>query len=191
MPTYRRLTREDRLAIVREAANGVGVQALADKHGVTKRTVYYTLRRERDRRRDASHRSVTLTVTVTPDEAAAFDALWKGQGIGSRSDALRRLIRASDGVFQPDEALADELRRLRAALNQAGNNVTQIAKRLNEARQKGIAPAFGVASLAQVRALARFVLTLADEVDLLVRRRSRRITLVADGALKEFAHAEE
>lgn len=191
MLSRRRLTRDDRLAIVRDAAKGVATQAIADKHGVTTRAIFYTLRREKERRREAGHRSVTFSVTVTPEEAATFDAVLARHEIASRADGLRRLIRASSGVFQPDEHLADQLQGFRASLNRVGNNVTQIAKRLNEAKQKGIAPAFGLSSLAQIRSLASFVLSFADEVDLLARRRSEGMTLTAQAALKELAHGED
>jgi hypothetical protein len=72
-----------------------------------------------------------------------------------------------------------------------GNNVTQIAKRLNEARLRGIAPVFGVHSLEQVQALAAFVLDFADEVDLLARRRTAHLTLTGRAALQELADAAE
>ena len=191
MPMRRRLTRDERLSIVRDAARGVATQAIADRHGVTTRTIFYTLRREKERRRDAGHRSMTFSVTVTPEEAAAFDAVLARHGVASRADGLRRLIRASNGIFQPDEHLADALQGFRASLNRVGNNVTQIAKRLNEAKQKGIAPAFGVASLDQIRALAMFIRSFANEIDLLARRRSEGMTLAANAALKELADGAE
>lgn len=187
MPARRRLTREERLSIVRDAAKGVATRAIADKHGVTTRTIFYTLRREKERRREAGHRSVTFSVTVTPEEAAAFDAVLARHRIASRADGLRRLIRASNGVFQPDEHLADELQGFRASLNRVGNNITQIAKRLNEAKQKGIAPTFGAASLDQIKSLAMFIRSFANEINLLAQRRSKGMTLTANVALEELA----
>ncbi|CTQ34455.1 helix-turn-helix domain-containing protein [Jannaschia rubra] len=187
MPSRRRLTLDERRAIVREAAKGVAAKELAAKHGITTRTVHYTLKRETDRRRDASHRSVTFSVTLTPEEAMAFDAVLTRHQIATRADGLRRLIRASNGVFQPDEHLAEELQGFRASLNRVGNNITQIAKRLNEAKQKGIAPAFGVASLDQIKGLAMFIRSFANEIDLLAQRRSKRMTLAANAALEELA----
>lgn len=187
MSTRRRLTRDDRLAIVRERAKGVTYKALADRFGVTERTIYYTLRIDRDRRRERSVRTRQVSVTVTDDELRAFDAVLTRQGITSRSDGMRRLIQAANGVFQPDEHLEGELRSFRASLNRVGNNITQIAKRLNEAKQKGIAPAFGVASLAQIRSLAGFVLGFADQINSLAERRRARIELTVDAALRELA----
>ena len=191
MPTRRRLTRDDRLAIVRERAKGVTHKALADRFGVTERTIYYTLRTDKERRRERSVRTRQISVTVTEDELRAFDAVLARQGISSRSDGMRRLIQAANGVFQPDETLESELRSFRASLNRVGNNVTQIAKRMNEAKQKGIAPAFGVASLAQIRSLAGFVLAFADQVNSLAERRRARIEMTVDAALRELADGAE
>jgi hypothetical protein len=42
-----------------------------------------------------------------------------------------------------------------------------------------------------MRALARFVLDAADEIDLLVRRRRDAMQLEVTAALREFAHAAE
>lgn len=117
----------------------------------------------------------------------AFDAVLARHSVASRADGLRRLIRASNGVFQPDEHLADELQGFRASLNRVGNNITQIAKRLNEAKQKGIAPAFGAASLDQIKSLAMFIRSFANEIDLLAQRRSKGMTLAANAALEELA----
>ena len=79
----------------------------------------------------------------------------------------------------------------RAALNRVGNNVTQIAKRLNEARAKGIAPVFGDRSATQLRLLSGFILDFADQVDALARRRVSNVTLEAHSALKGFADVQE
>ena len=191
MSARRRLSREDRLVIIRERKKGVSHKALAERFGVTERAIYYTVRTEKERRRETGHRSKTITVTVTPEEAQAFDALLGKHGINSRSDGLRRLIQCANGVFQPDEHMVSELNAFRAALNRVGNNVTQIAKRLNEARAKGIAPVFGDRSLTQLRLLSGFILDFADHVDALARRRVSNVTLEAHSALKDFSDAPE
>lgn len=184
MPQTRRLTDDERLVIVREAAKGVQTQALAARFGVTKRTIQYTVRRDQQRRRDTGVRTAGASVTVTPDELLTFDAVLEAQGITSRSDGLRCLMQAANGVFVPDEHLASELASYRAALNRVGNNVSQIAKRMNEANKRGFRPPFPAASLEQMRGLARFVLDSADEIDLLIRRRRKGMRLAATGALK-------
>jgi transposase-like protein len=191
MSKRKRLSRDERLAIVRERRNGVTHKALAQKFGVTERTIYYTLRTEKERKRDNSTRTKTVSVTLTPDELRQFDAVLSRYEITNRSEALRRLILSANGIFQPDEHLASELQGFRAALNKVGSNVSQIARRLNEARNKGIAPAFGIQSLNQVRALAGFVMEFADEIDLLARRRVEHVKLTARAELKELADGAE
>lgn len=191
MPSRRRLSDLQRLEIVRETLKGVSSGVLAKRFNVTVRTVQYTIHRDKHRKRDSGIRTETVSVTLTPDELHHFDALLSRHGIKYRSDALRRLIQSANGVFQPDETLAYELRVFRAALNRVGNNVTQIAKRMNEANNKGMRPMFGHASLSQMRSLAGFVLDFADQVDLLTRRRTDGVRLVATDALKELANAEE
>ena len=191
MASWRRLTPSERQEIVRERCKGVTHKALAERFGVSERTVYYTLRTEKDRRRDTRIRTKQVSVTLTPEELQGFDQVLARHGIESRSAGVRCLIQSANGIFQPDQHLAEELRSFRAALNRVGNNVTQIAKRLNEARAKGIAPVFGDRSLAQLRLLSGFVLDFADQVDALSRRRVSRMTLEANNALKEFSDAPE
>ena len=162
MSSRRKLTRDERLAIIRESEKGVSRKALAAKFDVTERTIYYTLRTERERRRESSIRTRQVSVTVTEEELQAFDAVLGKHGITSRSDGMRRLIQSANGIFIPDEHLASELNGFRAALNRVGNNGTQIAKRMNEANKKGMRPPFGTGSLAQMRSVAGFVLDFAD-----------------------------
>ena len=49
MASRRRLTPSERQEIVRERLKGVTHKALADRFGVRERTVFYTLRTEKDR----------------------------------------------------------------------------------------------------------------------------------------------
>ena len=191
MPKRHRLSRSDRQTILREQGRGVPHEALAKRFGVSVRTIYYALRIETDGRRERLHRAKLVSVTVTEDELAALDATLATHGIRSRADGLRRLIQAADGIFQPDEELTRELRSFRAALNRVGNNVSQIAKRMNEADRKGIRPSFGPGSIAQMRSLAGYVLDFADRIDLLARRRTQTATLRVTAALKELADGAE
>ena len=191
MASRRRLTPSERQEIVRERVKGMTHAALAVRFGVSERTVYYTLRTEKDRCRDTRIRTKQVSVTLTPDELQSFDQVLTRHGVSSRSAGVRLLIQSANGIFQPDQHLAEELKSFRAALNRVGNNVTQIAKRLNEARAKGIAPVFGERSLAQLRLLSGFVLDFADQVDALARRRVTQVTLAAHSALKEFSDVSE
>ncbi|GGA31861.1 MULTISPECIES: transposase [Rhodobacterales] len=191
MAKRHRLSDLERLEIVRESRRGVSAQVLGKRFDVTPRTIQYTVRKEQMRKRDSGIRTAQIGTTVTPEELRTFEALLGRHGVNSRSDGMRRLIQAANGILQPDEYLTDELKGFRAALNRVGNNVTQIAKRMNEANNKGIRPPFGQASLAQMRSLTGFVLDFADQVDLLVRRRTDRINLLVNEALKELADGEE
>lgn len=103
---------------------------------------------------------------------------------------MRRLVQAAGELFQPDAHLADGLAGMRASLNRVGNNVTQIAKRMNEANLRGARPPFSDRDLTQMRQLAGFVLDFADQVDLLARRRVEGVSLVAGEALRELADAD-
>ncbi|MCA0948459.1 ribbon-helix-helix domain-containing protein [Salipiger pacificus] len=191
MSSRRRLSRDERLEIVRESGKGATAKALASKFGVTERTIYYTLRTEKERRRENSTRTRQVNVSLTEEELRAFDALLGKHGITNRAEGLRQLIQCANGVFQPDEHMVSELNAFRAALNRVGNNVTQIAKRMNEANKKGMRPSFGEGSLTQMRSLAGFVLDFADQVHSMAERRRSHLTLTVSAALKELADGEK
>ncbi|SFQ68479.1 hypothetical protein SAMN05421853_1217 [Roseivivax halotolerans] len=191
MSSRRRLSRDERLEIIRESGKGASAKALASKFGVTERTIFYTLRTEKERRRENSTRTRQVNVSLTDEELRDFDALLGKHGITNRAEGLRRLIQCANGVFQPDEHMVSELNAFRAALNRVGNNVTQIAKRMNEANKKGMRPSFGEGSLAQMRSLAGFVLDFADQVHSLAERRRSHLTLTVNAALKDLADGEK
>lgn len=191
MPKGRILSSEERLVIVREAAKGAGIKGLAKRFGVTTRTIHYTLKREKERRRDTGVRTSAASVTVTPSEMKAFDAALTRHKIASRADGLRALMQATSGIFVPDNTMVDELAGFRAALNRVGNNVSQIARRMNEARKKGFPPTWTEQQYEEIRALAGMIMDMGDEVDLLVRRRNKVISVEVDAVLKEFARGSE
>jgi hypothetical protein len=185
------------MEIVREAANGVPTPVLAQRFGVTPRAVQYTVKSDAERQRDTAVPILAVSVKVTPDEMAAFDAVLASAGIETRSEGLRRLMQAAGGTFVADAHLAAEMARYRASLNEVGNGVAQIAKQMQKANragqgaERGTSAEFSELRLAQIRGLARFILDSADEIDLLVRRRRDAMQLEATAALREFAHAAE
>lgn len=187
MPRGRILTPDERLVIVREAAKGADVKSLAVRFGVTRRTIHYTIKREKDRRRDTGVRTAAASVTVTPDEMAAFDLAISKHGFGSRADALRALMQATNGIFVPDDHLSGELAGFRAALNRVGNNVTQIARRMNEAKKRGMPAPWSERQYEEIRALAGLILDMGDQTDLLIRRRKDAMTVTVSDVLREFA----
>ena len=193
MSRSKRLTDAQRMEIVREAADGVSTSALAQRFGVTPRAVQYTVKSDAERQRDTAVPVLAVSVKVTPDEMAAFDAVLASAEIETRSEGLRRLMQAAGGTFVADTSLAAEMARYRASLNEVGNGVGQIAKQMQKANRagQGAGPEFSEMRLAQMRGLARFILDSADEIDLLVRRRRDAMQLDATAALREFAHAAE
>jgi len=191
MPKGRILTPEERLVIVREAAKGADVKGLATRFGVTRRTIHYTIKREKDRRRDTGIRTAAASVTVTPDEMKAFDAALSKHGFDSRADGLRALMQATNGIFVPDDHFAGELAGFRAALNRVGNNVSQIARRMNEAKKRGMPAPWSTRQHQEIRSLAGLILDMGDQVDLLVRRRREAMQVTIEEVLQEFVHGSK
>ena len=193
MSRSKRLTDAQRMEIVREAADGVPMSVLAERFGVTPRAVQYTVKSDAERQRDTAVPVLAVSVKVTSDEMAAFDAVLASAGIETRSEGLRRLMQAAGGTFVADAQLAAEMVRYRASLNEVGNGVAQIAKQMQKANRagQGTGAEFSELRLAQMRGLARFILDSADEIDLLMRRRRDVMQLDATAALREFAHAAE
>ena len=181
------------MEIVREAADGVSTSVLAERFGVTPRAVQYTVKSDAERQRDTAVPVLAVSVKVSSEEMAAFDAVLASAGIETRSEGLRRLMQAAGGTFVADAHLAAEMARHRDSLNEVGNGVAQIAKQMQKANRvgQGTGAEFSELRLAQMRGLARFILDSADEIDLLVRRRRDAMQLEATAALREFAHAAE
>ena len=192
MSRSKRLTEFEKMEIIREAAEGVSTSELGARFGVTSRAVRYVVKANEERLKDTAVATAAVTVKLKPEELEALDAVFTAAGIETRTEGLRRLIQAAGGTFVPDVQLAAEMARYRASLNDLGNGVAQLTKRMAEANRTGQGAAvFSELQLAQMRGLARFVLDSADEFDLLVRRRRDAMQLEATAALREFAHAAE
>ena len=192
MSRSKRLTELEKMEIVREAAEGVSTSELGERFGVTSRAVRYVLKADEERKKDTAVATAAVTVKLTPEELAALDEVFSSAGIETRTEGIRRLIQAAGGTFVPDVQLGAEMARYRASLNDLGNGVAQLTKRMAEANRTGQgAMVFSDLQLTQMRGLARFVLDSADEIDLLVRRRRDSMKLEATAALREFAHAAE
>jgi transposase-like protein len=188
---HRRLTQEQRFAIVRKRSEGVPVKDLARDYSVTQRAIFYTLKADQSRRLDGRVRSELVNVRLTPKERAEFDAELARCDIPSRADGLRRLIQSANGLFVPDDELSDQMRGLSASLNRAGNNINQIAQRLNEAKRKGQIPPYGNTAHAQVRALAGLVFDIADQVQDMAQRRRSYLSGEVSRILEGFADGPE
>ena len=71
--------------------------------------------------------------------------------------------------------MAEARHAMKGAFNRVGKNVSQIARRMNDAKNRGQALPFSEADHVEIRHLARMVLDIADEVALMAD--GRRSTL--------------
>ncbi len=190
MGSSRRLTDQERRQIARERAKGVAVRDLAAGLKVSPKTVYNVLGRGRSAVSANDSRTRVLTMRVTERDLRGFDAALARRGIVHRSEAMRCLMLAADDLLRPDEAMTDELRGLSAALNRVGNNVNQVARRLNEAKIKGERLPYTPASHAEIRDLAVLVFDMADQIQEMFRARRRALDLEVTRALASLARQE-
>ena len=190
MRSSRRLTDQERRQIVRERAKGVAVRDLANALKVSPKTVYNVLGRGRSAVSANHSRTRVLTMRVTDRDLRGFDAAIARRGISHRSDAMRCLMLAADDLLRPDDGMTDELKGMSAALNRVGNNVNQIARRLNEAKLKGERLPYTPASHAEIRDLAVLVFDMADQIQEMFRARRRELNLVVTKALAGLARRE-
>mgnify|MGYP005846980575 CR=1 FL=1 len=183
MANSRRLTDQERQRIVRDRAKGVSARDLSKALNVSTKTVYNVLSHGRSARSANDSRTRVLTMRVSDRDLRGFDAALSRRGIAHRSDAMRRLMLAADDILRPDETMAEELRAMSAALNRVGNNVNQVARRLNEAKLMGTPPPYTEASHAEIRDLAGLVFDMADQIQELFRARRRGLDLEVTRAL--------
>lgn len=75
-----------------------------------------------------------ISVRLSPEELEALEVLQDRIGAGSRSDALRSLVRASVGMleFYPEQAA--RLGEIKTELHKIGVNINQIAMAANRGR---------------------------------------------------------
>ena len=187
MSRGRRLTETERLNIAQERLQGVAAGDLATRYGVSLKSVYNAANHAADRQTANGSRPKVIGVRVSPRELQRFDAALARHGVVHRSDALRCLILAADDILRPDEGMTDELRGLSAALNRVGNNVNQVARRLNEAKLKGERLPYTAASHAEIRDLAVLVFDMADQIQEMFRGRRRVLDLEVTKALVGLA----
>lgn len=187
MSRGRRLTETERLNIAQERLQGVAAGDLATRYGVSLKSVYNAANHAADRQTANGSRPKVIGVRVSPKELQRFDAALARHGVVHRSDALRCLILAADDILRPDEGMTDELRELSAALNRVGNNVNQVARRLNEAKIKGERLPYTAASHAEIRDLAVLVFDMADQIQEMFRGRRRVLDLEVTKALVGLA----
>lgn len=186
-----RLTPNERFTIAKELAKGVSVQLLAERYGVSKRTVHYARAHDRKRKVDTLTKTEVVNARISERELREFDHALSRNGVTSRAEGLRRLISMASGLFVPDEHASAELRQLGAALGRIGSNINQIASRLNEARAKRIPPPYTARSDAEIRALAVLIFDLSDQIEDMAKRQRAGLDLQISPALKALAHGTD
>ena len=187
MPRARRLTETERLSIAKARAEGVPVRELATRFGVSRVSIYNASNHGTERQEANVSRSRVIGIRVSARDLRGFDAALGRRGIAHRSDAMRRLMLAADDILRPDEEMTEELRTMSAALNRVGNNVNQVARRLNEAKVRGERPPYTAASHAEFRELAGLIFDMADQIQQLFRGRRRALNLDVTKALAGLA----
>ncbi|NIZ10969.1 hypothetical protein [Pseudooceanicola sp. HF7] len=176
-----------RQSIAKKVREGVRPAVLAREYGVTVRTIYRCAETMRQIREERNSRTETVVCRVSPADLAIFDEKMKTAGIRNRSEALRNVIRNTNGMALPDAELVEALNSMKGALNKVGNNVTQIAKRMNEAKQRGQPLPFADEDLTAIRHLAGHVLDFADQVRSMAEGRRQRLELTISDELKRLA----
>ncbi len=190
MSRGRRLTETERLSIAEERSQGVAAGDLATRYGVSLKSVYNAANHAADRQTANGSRPKVIGVRVSQRELQGFDAALARHGVLHRSDALRCLILAADDILRPDAGMTDELKGMSAALNRVGNNVNQVARRLNEAKIKGERLPYTPASHAEIRDLAVLVFDMADQIQEMFRARRCALDLEVTKALAGLARQE-
>lgn len=175
----RRLTESERREIADGQARGASPEDLAARFGVSRRTVERASAQARSGGPVAQPTGRTLGVWVSVEELRAFDAAIAPLEL-SRSDAVRRMLRAASGFYADDDARLAAVQELSAAVNRVGNNVNQIARACNEARLMGQPLPYTSQDHAELRDALRIVFAAADQMQRLAQgRREQGVAALA------------
>lgn len=185
-----RLTEAERLSIANERAEGVPLQLLADRYGVSRMSIYNVLNRDLGQQVGDRPSSRIIGVRLSERELTGFDAALARRGITHRPDAMRCLMQAADKLLQPDGAMNDRLGEMNAELKRVGSNVNLIARALNEARLRGEPAAFTEDSQGTMRELVGLVLGMAGEIQVMWSARLDTLGQEVDRALASLASGD-
>lgn len=191
MGKHKKLTVDQRRAIVALRAKDVSVIDLAATFGVTRDAIYKILKSDDERKVTEGIRSEVIQVRVSQAEAEAFDAVLAEHGVTNRSHALRSLLKAAQGVFVPDHLVAQLLKEQNAALSRLGSNLNQIARRLNEAKKKGSDAVFGGMDVAEISEVARIVASLVEQTSDMLEHKTARLEVATTPLLMDVAHGSK
>lgn len=198
----RHLTAEERAAIARERAQGVQVQELARRWGVSRQAIHATLRRlsegsseggqgeARDGARTGARaeptplarRSPTLSVRARTEEIEALDAAAARRGL-SRPEAMRRLVRDAGALLAPDRAGAAHLADLSRQVREVGVRLNRTAKACNEAQWRRQPIPYTAADHAQTWQAIELVFDTVRQVQAWALAHRAQLDVVVEAAL--------
>ncbi|WP_071795578.1 helix-turn-helix domain-containing protein [Natronohydrobacter thiooxidans] len=185
MRHHRKLTDDERRQIVAARAKGSSAAALANRFGVSRRTIYNTLGMAKGAR---SVRTRTISTRVSARELAGFRDGLARRGITDHPAALLRLIGAADILLRPaDQRVIDQMRDWGAEISTRGAAINQIARKLNEAKLRGRPIPYTAEDAATIRAFAVFFVAFVEEFRALWEARQTKMTREVDKALSGLA----
>ncbi|MEM8575737.1 MAG: helix-turn-helix domain-containing protein [Pseudomonadota bacterium] len=132
----KRLSVEKQVEIARLASKGVPVAELAERYGISMRSVYRTVRNQRDETASKADPAVTFSFRAPKSEVEGFVELAKGQGFGNPSQAFRSLLRMAQGLV---ELRPDDIRGFNQSVFLLGKQfdlLNQLAKSVHKGKLK-------------------------------------------------------
>lgn len=176
-PPSRRLSRDETVKIVRDHSEGMSVSAIARKYDISRPTVYRALENG-TASKAAQSKDVRVYSRLTALDYASLKAVAEGRG-ETVSAISRRVLRRAAGFFDADNATAKAALDLSNEVKKIGSNLNQVVYQINrEALLQG-RPAPQPKYLAEIQAMQKDMLAVADKVDnLLVRAGRRRLATV-------------
>lgn len=164
MRHHRKLTDDERRQIIEARAQGTSAAALARYFDVSPRTIYNTLNRAQAPRAVRPARTKTVSMRFSDRDLTRFMAALARRGITDRPAALRRLMGAADKILMaPDPAAVATLHGWNAAIRRRGAAINQIARKLNEAKLRGLPLPFTAEDAAVIHELEVFLVTFTTD----------------------------
>jgi len=181
----RRLSHEEIKAIVEDHERGLGISAIAAKHGIARSTVYRALERGRPSKASAT-KDVRIYCRLSVDDYTALKKL-AVQRQETVSALSRRVLRRAAGFFDPDKDIVNSSLQLSNELKKIGTNLNQVVYQINkEALLQGRATPRNI-HLETIRKMQRTIYSAVDNIDrFLVYSGRRRLTTVNDLLEKEI-----
>lgn len=185
MRHHRKLTDDERRQIIEARAGGTPAATLARRFGVSTRTIYNTLSRDKG---TCPGPTTTISTRLSARQLAGFQAALARRGITDQPAALRRLMKAADILLRPaDPVVRDHLQAWGAQVATEGAAVNHIARKLNEAKLRGRPMPFTNDDMTTIRAFAGGLAELAEEFRILWEAELAAKTREVDKALEGLA----